>query len=148
APPTRRWPRTPSCRSRWPPARSIPMRPPSGCSASYWPVADRAVTLFLRGFPKTNPPRGAFMKRIAWPLPLCALAACLSSHPITYALDPEEFAVDVGTASGNLPAVDCSANAQVCSTMTSLPPEAKTSCDPATRRCVADYDFHLVQQVN
>jgi hypothetical protein len=89
------------------------------------------------------------MRRAPWSLASLALAfaACLTTRGIEYALDPEEFTADFGSATGNFPDVDCSTDA-MCSGVPNLPQGFTTACDTSINKCVASYDLRLLQQVN
>jgi hypothetical protein len=87
------------------------------------------------------------MRRNAWLGPLlAALGGCLTTHGVTYALDPQHYTVDMGMPTGpaKLPSVDCT----MCAMLTGLPAEAATSCDPSNKKCMATYDYRLTQPVN
>ncbi len=88
--------------------------------------------------------------RLRFALPFAVTVSCLPSNLIHYALQPQEFKQDFGSATGTLPMVPCTMDSQ-CNAVpvpAGVMPSPTMSCDPAAHACMATFDVRVYQQVD
>ncbi len=79
---------------------------------------------------------------------LIALSTGCGTFSYPYEFEPENFAQDFGSQTGNLPDGDCTQAPSLCSTAASLVSGSTGTCDGATKKCVITYDFRQVQEID